>query len=244
MGAWLLLLFSAVVAVGVANVVTLHGVRLLGPDPRHELPVPDAVHHARPGRPPPLRADPARPGGRRRGHRPRHPHRPGRCPSAAPCGPARARAMRGPIDDARRHAAVLRRGPASRSASSSTTTGRSRAWMSATSSWTGSSTTWPRSRRRTADYDAGRVGSRELMQWDMEVLPRDAAPACGRPLPRFRTTPSSRPSWPPSRRTVRRSRSSATGSASTSSRTSDGWRRRWPTCRSRPTRTASPARTA
>jgi drug/metabolite transporter (DMT)-like permease len=30
-GAWLLLLFSAVVAVGVANVVTLHGVRLLGP---------------------------------------------------------------------------------------------------------------------------------------------------------------------------------------------------------------------
>lgn len=30
-GAWLLLLFSAFVSVGVANVVTLHGVRLLGP---------------------------------------------------------------------------------------------------------------------------------------------------------------------------------------------------------------------
>lgn len=30
-GAWLLLLFSAIIAVGVANVVTLHGVRLLGP---------------------------------------------------------------------------------------------------------------------------------------------------------------------------------------------------------------------
>jgi drug/metabolite transporter (DMT)-like permease len=30
-GAWLLLLFSALVSVGVANVVTLHGVRLLGP---------------------------------------------------------------------------------------------------------------------------------------------------------------------------------------------------------------------
>ena len=27
---------------------------------------------------------------------------------------------------------------------------------------------------KDADYDAGRVGSRELMQWDMEVLPRDA----------------------------------------------------------------------
>jgi 2-hydroxy-3-keto-5-methylthiopentenyl-1-phosphate phosphatase len=27
---------------------------------------------------------------------------------------------------------------------------------------------------RDADYDAGRSGSRELMQWDMEVLPRDA----------------------------------------------------------------------
>lgn len=26
---------------------------------------------------------------------------------------------------------------------------------------------------RDADYDAGRAGSRELMQWDMEVLPRD-----------------------------------------------------------------------
>jgi len=26
---------------------------------------------------------------------------------------------------------------------------------------------------READYDAGRAGSRELMQWDMEVLPRD-----------------------------------------------------------------------
>lgn len=26
---------------------------------------------------------------------------------------------------------------------------------------------------KDADYDAGRVGSRELMQWDMEVLPRD-----------------------------------------------------------------------
>ena len=26
-----------------------------------------------------------------------------------------------------------------------------------------------------ADYDAGRSGSRELMQWDMEVLPRDGA---------------------------------------------------------------------
>ncbi len=31
LGAWALLLFSAVVSVGVANVVTLHGVRLLGP---------------------------------------------------------------------------------------------------------------------------------------------------------------------------------------------------------------------
>jgi drug/metabolite transporter (DMT)-like permease len=31
MEAWLLLLFSAFVSVGVANVVTLHGVRLLGP---------------------------------------------------------------------------------------------------------------------------------------------------------------------------------------------------------------------
>ncbi len=30
-GAWALLLFSAVVSVAVANVVTLHGVRLLGP---------------------------------------------------------------------------------------------------------------------------------------------------------------------------------------------------------------------
>jgi len=28
---------------------------------------------------------------------------------------------------------------------------------------------------RDADYAAGRAGSRELMQWDMEVLPRDAA---------------------------------------------------------------------
>ena len=28
---------------------------------------------------------------------------------------------------------------------------------------------------KNADYDAGRSGSRELMQWDMEVLPRDAA---------------------------------------------------------------------
>jgi hypothetical protein len=28
---------------------------------------------------------------------------------------------------------------------------------------------------KDADYDAGRVGSRELMQWDMEVLPRDGA---------------------------------------------------------------------
>ena len=27
---------------------------------------------------------------------------------------------------------------------------------------------------KDADYDAGRVGSRELIQWDMEVLPRDA----------------------------------------------------------------------
>jgi 2,3-diketo-5-methylthio-1-phosphopentane phosphatase len=27
---------------------------------------------------------------------------------------------------------------------------------------------------KDADYDAGRVGSRELMQWDMAVLPRDA----------------------------------------------------------------------
>jgi 2,3-diketo-5-methylthio-1-phosphopentane phosphatase len=27
---------------------------------------------------------------------------------------------------------------------------------------------------KDADYDAGRVGSRELMQWDMDVLPRDA----------------------------------------------------------------------
>ena len=26
---------------------------------------------------------------------------------------------------------------------------------------------------RDADYDAGRAGSRELMQWDMEILPRD-----------------------------------------------------------------------
>ena len=31
LGAWALLLFSAIVSVGVANVVTLHGVRLLGP---------------------------------------------------------------------------------------------------------------------------------------------------------------------------------------------------------------------
>lgn len=30
-------------------------------------------------------------------------------------------------------------------------------------------------RARDADYDAGRAGSRELMQWDMEVLPRDGA---------------------------------------------------------------------
>ncbi len=28
-------------------------------------------------------------------------------------------------------------------------------------------------RAKDADYDAGRAGSRELMQWDMEVLPRD-----------------------------------------------------------------------
>jgi len=28
---------------------------------------------------------------------------------------------------------------------------------------------------KDADYDAGRSGSRELMQWDMEVLPRDGA---------------------------------------------------------------------
>jgi hypothetical protein len=28
---------------------------------------------------------------------------------------------------------------------------------------------------RDADYDAGRSGSRDLMQWDMEVLPRDGA---------------------------------------------------------------------
>lgn len=28
---------------------------------------------------------------------------------------------------------------------------------------------------RDADYDAGRAGSRELMQWDMEVLPRDGS---------------------------------------------------------------------
>ncbi len=28
---------------------------------------------------------------------------------------------------------------------------------------------------KDADYDAGRAGSRELMQWDMEVLPRDGA---------------------------------------------------------------------
>jgi len=28
---------------------------------------------------------------------------------------------------------------------------------------------------KEADYDAGRAGSRELMQWDMEVLPRDGA---------------------------------------------------------------------
>ena len=27
---------------------------------------------------------------------------------------------------------------------------------------------------KDADYDAGRVGSRELMQWDMAVLPSDA----------------------------------------------------------------------
>jgi 2-hydroxy-3-keto-5-methylthiopentenyl-1-phosphate phosphatase len=29
-------------------------------------------------------------------------------------------------------------------------------------------------RARDADYDAGRAGSRELTQWDMEILPRDA----------------------------------------------------------------------
>ena len=27
--------------------------------------------------------------------------------------------------------------------------------------------------RRDALYDAGEIGSRELMQWDMDVLPRD-----------------------------------------------------------------------
>ena len=95
---------------------------------------------------------------------------------------------------------------------------------------------------KDADYDAGRVGSRELMQWDMEVLPRDAEllRSAAAALPH---DPASRPSWPRSRPAARPSRSSATGWASTSSRTCGGWRRRWPTCPSRPTRTASPART-
>ena len=67
---------------------------------------------------------------------------------------------------------------------------------------------------KDADYDAGRSGSRDLMQWDMDVLPRDGALlrsfAAG--MPQDETfVPSSRrcaPRAPPSR-------SSATASAST-----------------------------
>ncbi len=75
---------------------------------------------------------------------------------------------------------------------------------------------------KDADYDAGRVGSRELMQWDMAVLPRDAdllrSAAAGTAARRR----LSRPSWLPSKPAAQPSRSSATGSASTSSRTCGG----------------------
>ena len=45
---------------------------------------------------------------------------------------------------------------------------------------------------RDADYDAGRAGSRELMQWDMEVLPRDGEllRAVAAAIPQDETFPS------------------------------------------------------
>jgi 2-hydroxy-3-keto-5-methylthiopentenyl-1-phosphate phosphatase len=45
---------------------------------------------------------------------------------------------------------------------------------------------------KDADYDAGRAGSRELMQWDMDVLPRDAEllRAVAAAIPQDETFPS------------------------------------------------------
>ena len=97
------------------------------------------------------------------------------------------------------------------------------------------------SRRRTPTTTRAGAGSRELMQWDMEVLPRDGAllRSVAADSPRTRRSPRS---WLPFVPPAPRRRSSATAWASTSPRTSPGWTPRWPTFRSRPTRTTWTAR--
>ena len=174
LGAWLLLLFSAIVSVGVANVVTLHGVRLLGPTRvtsyQFLTPFITLVLAAL------LLAEPILPGQVRRwrGHRPRHRHRPRRRPAAGR-RPARPRAGQRGL-------------PMSRAPPTPPTFAADAVPVSFLVDYDGTISSvdvgdelmdrfvadQATVAAKDRDYDAGLVGSRELMRWDMEVLPRDA----------------------------------------------------------------------
>ncbi len=66
-------------------------------------------------------------------------------------------------------------------------------------------------------YMSGQKGSRELIAWDMEVLPRDAEVLLARDRLRWRSMRPSSSSSTPCARPVQPPRSSVTGWASTSS---------------------------
>ena len=242
-GAWLLLLFSSIVSVAVANVVTLHGVRLLGPTrvTSYQFLTPfitlvlAALLLSEPILPGQVvgglviglgiliargdarRLAPCRRGRRQRRARRDEPRTVTRPVFAADGAPVSFLVdYDGTISSVDVGDALMDRFVADRATVAA----------------------------KDADYDAGRVGSRELMQWDMEVLPRDAEllRSTAAALPHDDGLPGVRGR----RRGQRRGHRDRQRRARLLRRVepADGWRRRWPTCPSRPTRTAWPAPTA